>query len=801
MAVDRSKFRTCSQTSFCRRNRNGRSKPAYQYHLDPASIEFHTGTGTGIDTNSGGSTDAAAEAVVGGTSSTTDADADANADVVIDGQVPKQEDAGAGRSGRGSVIQTLKNMFTAGKSKDDDSTDGESSSDPYVRGPGPSLTANLINDAPVTSSGSTERLNLAIHLHDNGVARIRITEEYDTPGDNDNSAGSAYSRPYASARWTSDDLILNHEEMKLASDVFTIDQSTNEGKALLEKLTGSLDLDDINIDNYVGFRFGDNNNSDEKCTDSSSLFLIQFQPFAFHLWRDSCKNSGTVVDANYGLPAVSINSDNLMHFEVRRLKEEEMEKLRQQEAMEENSNENGNSDEVEDPISTGDNDEKEEEEEEDRHGGKEIVGYWEDGLAIYADGTREERKDDEPVDLDADSIAEEKRRSLMDESEGGFHFDTDGMWEEKFGSHTDSKPYGPMSVGADITFPASTHLFGLPEHASSTQLKGTTGMGAHYKEPYRLYNLDVFEYELDETMALYGEVPLIVSQSKTSGTVGVFWFNPTETFEDVENPNDTKGTKTHWISESCIIDLFLLPGPNPKSLYQQYATLTGRMPLPPMWSLGYHQCRWNYRDEEDVYQVHGKFEELDYPYDVLWLDIEHTNGKRYFTWDKNLFPNPIPMQEKLKSQGRNMVTIIDPHIKRDNQYYIHKKATAKGLYIKDKSGESDYDGWCWPGSSSYLDFTNEKVRNWWAEQFSYDQYEGSTPSLFTWNDMNEPSVFNGPEVSMQKDLRNLDGIEHREWHNLYGILFQRATAEGLTRRNPGENVRPFVLSRSFFAGR
>lgn len=146
------------------------------------------------------------------------------------------------------------------------------------------------------------------------------------------------------------------------------------------------------------------------------------------------------------------------------------------------------------------------------------------------------------------------------------------------------------------------------------------------------------------------------------------------------------------------------------------------------------------------------------------------------------------------------VTIVDPHVKRDDAYYIHKEATAKGLYIKDKDGIKDFDGWCWPGSSSYLDFTDEKARSWWADQFSYNRYQGSTPSLFTWNDMNEPSVFNGPEVSMQKDLLNLNGEEHREWHNLYGMLYQRTTMEGLIRRNKGQNDRPFVLSRAFFAG-
>jgi mannosyl-oligosaccharide alpha-1,3-glucosidase len=134
-------------------------------------------------------------------------------------------------------------------------------------------------------------------------------------------------------------------------------------------------------------------------------------------------------------------------------------------------------------------------------------------------------------------------------------------------------------------------------------------------------------------------------------------------------------------------------------------------------------------------------------------------------------------------------------------YYIHKEATAKGLYIKKEDGKTDFDGWCWPGSSSYLDFTDATVRQWWADQFQYTNYKQSTEYLFTWNDMNEPSVFNGPEVSMSKTLLNLAGHEHREWHNLYGMLFHRATMEGLVQRNtPPTKQRPFVLSRAFFAG-
>ena len=253
------------------------------------------------------------------------------------------------------------------------------------------------------------------------------------------------------------------------------------------------------------------------------------------------------------------------------------------------------------------------------------------------------------------------------------------------------------------------------------------------------------------------------------------------------------------MSECGVIDLFVFAGPKPADVARQLTRVVGRQALPPAFSLGYHQCRWNYKDEKDVAQVHGKFEELDFPYDVLWLDIEHTDGKRYFTWDKNLFPDPESMQKALDAQGRKMVTIIDPHIKRDDNYYIHKEATEKGLYIKDKDG-NDFDGFCWPGQSSYLDFTDAKVREWWAEQFQLGRYNGSTTSLFTWNDMNEPSVFNGPEVSMSKDCKNLAGVEHREWHNLYGMFMHRATAEGQVKRKKHVGDRPFVLSRSFFAG-
>eukprot|EP00116_Pleurobrachia_bachei_P016163 sb/3476425/ len=106
------------------------------------------------------------------------------------------------------------------------------------------------------------------------------------------------------------------------------------------------------------------------------------------------------------------------------------------------------------------------------------------------------------------------------------------------------------------------------------------------------------------------------------------------------------------------------------------------------------------------------------------------------------------MIDGLGKKGRNMVTIVDPHIKTDNQWSLYKEGTNHpmcAVFVKNKDG-ADFKGHCWPGSSSWVDYTSPCAREWWASQFSYDKYQGTTERLFTWNDMNEPSVFDGPEL-------------------------------------------------------
>ncbi|TIC73206.1 glycoside hydrolase family 31 protein [Wallemia mellicola] len=400
---------------------------------------------------------------------------------------------------------------------------------------------------------------------------------------------------------------------------------------------------------------------------------------------------------------------------------------------------------------------------------------------------------------------------------------TDGLWEESFNNKPDSKPKGPEAFSIDINFPSHAHVYGIPEHASPLALPPTDGSSPRrvpyvddpkpYTEPYRLYNLDVFEYEANSPMALYGSVPLMHAHSPRS-SLAVFLLSAAEMWIDVKHPTK-ESTSTQWISESGIIDLFLIPGPTIEDVFSQYASLTGVSQMPQEFSLGHHQCRWNYFTSKDMLGVVSGYDSIDAPVDVIWLDIEYSDGHKYFMWDKKKFPDPVDMVNKIASKGRKTVNIVDPHLSRDDEFYVFNEASDKEVLVKKPDGQSEYEGWCWAGSSSWVDMFNPASWDWWISLFKFDKWKvsclgtkepilcnlkkDSTPDLFTWVDMNEPAVFNGPEITMPKDTVFYGGVEHRDLHNINGILFANLTSQALEQRQE-KNSRSFVLSRSFYAG-
>ena len=102
--------------------------------------------------------------------------------------------------------------------------------------------------------------------------------------------------------------------------------------------------------------------------------------------------------------------------------------------------------------------------------------------------------------------------------------------------------------------------------------------------------------------------------------------------------------------------------------------------MPPLFALGYHQCRWNYFTQHELLEVEQGFEEHNLPLDVIWLDIDHTPARTYFTWDYSSFPSPLQMLESLHDHGRRLVNIVDPHLTTKSDYKTIQLFRDAGIY-------------------------------------------------------------------------------------------------------------------------
>ena len=391
----------------------------------------------------------------------------------------------------------------------------------------------------------------------------------------------------------------------------------------------------------------------------------------------------------------------------------------------------------------------------------------------------------------------DKAEACIDvDSDPACHSDIDstGAWRDQFGVFEDIKKYGPSLVGIDVEHINAVSVHGLPEH--------TTGFTLPYSTDFRFFNADVFQYPLDSGSALYGSIPLLTSVHQEGSASALLWLNPSDTFVSLEKFS-ASNISSFWTSETGVLDMAILVGPSPADVLKQYHYLTGLPTLPPIFALGYHQSKWGYKSQEEVRKISQKFIDEGISLDVLWLDIQYTDDKKYFTWDPIQYRDPGTLVSGLAVEDeRRLVTIIDPHIKADQSYPIFSQLENRDYFVKNSDGTSNFNGQCWPGRSSYPDFTRSEVREFWGSLYSYKNFHGTSRDVWIWNDMNEPSVFDGPEMSFPRDLVHHNNIEHREVHNLYGMYYHRSTYEGLLKRDETLSVplRPFVLSRSFFVG-
>ncbi|MDB6125737.1 MAG: alpha-glucosidase [Pedosphaera sp.] len=342
-------------------------------------------------------------------------------------------------------------------------------------------------------------------------------------------------------------------------------------------------------------------------------------------------------------------------------------------------------------------------------------------------------------------------------------------------------------AGATLNLSENESIFGLGE---------TTGTFNKRGQMKELWNIDVLGHAkaiYPGLRSLYVSIPFVVSL-QNGRAAGLFWDNPARQLWDI---GQTKLDQLQITAASGEVDLYLFIGPNIAEVVNRFTELTGRMPLPPLWSLGYQQCRYSYETRERVEEIAKTLRAKKIPCDVLYLDIHHMDGYRVFTFGKT-FPKPAQMISKLARQGFKVVNIVDPGVKVDSKFGVYQRGRTKNAFVKNPTGTKDYVGRVWPGKACYPDFLNARVRRWWGQEQNKLLALGVAG---LWNDMNEPANFALPTKTLPEDCpHHTDNgpMLHNEAHNLYGMQMARASREGALNHRPNE--RPFVITRAGYAG-
>ncbi len=328
------------------------------------------------------------------------------------------------------------------------------------------------------------------------------------------------------------------------------------------------------------------------------------------------------------------------------------------------------------------------------------------------------------------------------------------------------------------------HYFGLGDKSCALDLKG---------KELQNWNSDAFGYGKNSD-PLYRSIPFYYGL-EDGKAYGIFLHNSNRSQFDFDSKR--KGSCTIQTAGGEM-DYFFIYGPELTTVAGQYMEMTGKPSLPPLWSLGFHQCRWSYFPEKRVIDVANQFREKKIPCDAIYLDIDYMDGYRCFTWNKDYFPNPKKMIKKLSKKGFQTVVMIDPGIRVDPDYEVYADGKEKDVFCRRFDG-TIMNGPVWPSDCVWPGFTDPQVRDWWGPLYK-DLYVKDGISGF-WNDMNEPAVFKVNSLTFPDEVRHdFDGhgADHAKAHNIYGQQMARATYDGLRELQP--NKRPFLVTRASFAG-
>lgn len=228
---------------------------------------------------------------------------------------------------------------------------------------------------------------------------------------------------------------------------------------------------------------------------------------------------------------------------------------------------------------------------------------------------------------------------------------------------------------------------------------------------------------------------------------------------------------------------YYFTGENFSDILNEYTNLTGKPPMPPLWTLGYTQSRCSYWNWEQIDELVSKLREHRFPLDCLVFDYDWPDKLNNYKWNKRWKGISSEKIAEYRAQGLHfMASNSGPMLKKDSDTYL--PALKEGILAKDTDGNLIT---CGHFGGDLIDFTNPKTKEWLRPQLERILDDGIEA---WWLDLTEPE--GDPENTAYY------GGERNKIHNIFSLLNTKTYTE-ITREHLPE-MRPFVLTRTGTAG-
>ncbi|OQX78579.1 MAG: glycoside hydrolase family 31 [Bacteroidetes bacterium 4484_276] len=348
----------------------------------------------------------------------------------------------------------------------------------------------------------------------------------------------------------------------------------------------------------------------------------------------------------------------------------------------------------------------------------------------------------------------------------------------------DDPEFGTSWIGTEVsaykTLQDGEKFIGLGEKTGNLDRRG---------EAYVNWNTDNPHYD-NNTDPIYASIPFYIGIHHGLN-YGIFLDN---SYRSVFNFGASNDRFSYFSADDGEMDYYFIYHEKISDIIKSYTWLTGRMELPPLWALGYQQCRWSYTPHAEVLDIAATFRQKKIPADVIYLDIGYMDSYKIFTWHPENFPNPEKLISDLKKMDFRTAVIIDPGIKVEEGYQAYDEGIAYDHFVKYPDGKP-WTAQVWPGWCHFPDFTQPETRDWWGEKFM--GYVNLGVEGF-WNDMNEIATWGQQPPNLIEFAWEGNKTTYRQAKNVYGMEMARSTFEGTKKLMDGR--RPLIITRAGFAG-